>query len=104
MATYVLVDADGIDKEIKGGPLELDNPNDYVVQEGQKLMTQAEAQAQGYYFPSGGAAFAPDQAAGDAGTSVQDEQGGSGDRGPQGIQGGQGSQVQPGATGEQNQQ
>lgn len=102
MATYVLVDADGIDKEIKFGPLELENPNDYVVPEGQELMVESEARAQGYHYPAGGAAFAPEQT-GDGEDGDQD-QGGQGDRGPQGVQGGQGAQVQPGVTGERNQQ
>lgn len=101
MATYVLVDADGIDKEIKYGPLELQNPNDYQAPEGQQLMVESEALAQGYHYAAGGAALAPEQQAG-ADTAVQDEDG-QGDRGPQGVQGGQGSQVQPGVQGEQQQ-
>jgi len=104
MATYVLVDADGIDKEIKYGPLELENPNDYVVPEGQKIMPEAEALAQGYHYSAGGAALAPDQPADGADTAVQDTEDDQGDRGPQGVQGGQGSQVQPGVQGNQNQQ
>lgn len=77
MATYVLVDADGIDKVIKYGPLELEDPNSYVVPEGLKIMPQDEALAQGYRFPEGGAALAPDQPAGAGGDASgdQDEQG-----------------------------
>ena len=72
MATYVLVDADGIDKEIKYGPLELEDPSTYVVPEGDKIMLQSEAQAQGYYFPAGGAAIVPESP---TGTDGQHEQG-----------------------------
>lgn len=59
MAEYVLVDADGIDKTIKYGPLELEDPSTYAVPEGLKILPLDEARAQGYRFSEGGAAVAP---------------------------------------------
>ena len=60
MATYVLVDADGVDKTIKYGPLELEDPNSYIVPEGLTILLEDEARAEGYRYPEGGAAFAPE--------------------------------------------
>ncbi|MGW3153716.1 hypothetical protein [Streptomyces sp. NPDC001089] len=65
MALYVLVDADGIAKEIKFGPVELDDPSTYVVPEGSMIMLESEALAQGYHFSAGGAAIAPGEPTGD---------------------------------------
>ncbi|AZM47808.1 hypothetical protein DMB38_20250 [Streptomyces sp. WAC 06738] len=80
MATYVLVDADGVDKEIKYGPLELEDPNTYVVPEGQKIMLESEALAQGYHYSAGGAALSPEAP---AGGSAEDDQGDQGDQNQQ---------------------
>jgi hypothetical protein len=107
---YVLVDADGIDKTIKYGPLELEDPSQYSVPEGNKLMPEEQALAEGYRYPEGGAALAPEDP--DGGDTTDDEDGrghrgrrggGDGARGPQGPQGGQGSQTQPGVQGNPNQ-
>ena len=105
MARYVAVSNDGVDKTIKDGPLELNDPSEYTPEEGNVLMPEEEALAQGYHYSEGGA-FAPEQSAG-ADTAVQDGQGGDGEQGVQGAEGGQGAQTQPGvqgAQGDQNQQ
>ncbi|WP_369042234.1 hypothetical protein [Streptomyces sp. Midd1] len=114
MATYVLVENDGIDKTIKYGPLELDDPSTYTVPEGQKIMLESDARAQGYRYSEGGAALSPDDPnAGDDDTDEDDDKhgrgrhgrrGGEGNEGPQGPQGGQGAQTQPGVQGHHHQQ
>jgi hypothetical protein len=112
MATYVLVENDGIDKTIKYGPLELADPSTYTVPEGQEIMLESDALAQGYHYSEGGAALAPDDP--DTGDSEDEDgkhgrgrrgrHGGEGNEGPQGPQGGQGAQTQPGAQGNGHQQ
>lgn len=101
MARYVVVDADGIDKTIKLGPLELEDPSQYSAPEGNILMLEEVALSEGYRYAEGGAAVAPEDPDGDTGSAddEDDEDGrqGRGERGPQGREGGQGAQVQPGA-------
>jgi hypothetical protein len=107
---YVLVDADGIDKTIKYGPIELEDPAEYSVPQGNMLLPEDQALAEGYRYPEGGAALAPeDPEGGDTSDDEDDENGrgrrggGDGARGPQGRQGGQGAQAQPGVEGNSNQ-
>lgn len=110
MARYVLVDADGIDMTIKYGPIELEDPSEYSVPEGNKLMLEETALGEGYRYSEGGAALAPDSP--DDSSDDEDDRhdngrrrrGGDGERGPQGREGGQGAQTQPGSQGNQNQQ
>ncbi|MFF8283340.1 hypothetical protein ACF06W_11525 [Streptomyces albus] len=60
MARYVTVNAlYPYDRLIKSGPYELDSPDDFVPQEGQRLMLEEDALASGYRYAPGGAAFAP---------------------------------------------
>ncbi|MFV0135495.1 hypothetical protein ACLGIH_20125 [Streptomyces sp. HMX87] len=113
MARYVLVDADGIDMTIKYGPIELEDPSQYSVPEGNQLMLESVALSEGYRYAEGGAAFAPeDPSSGegdeddrpgrgrrerdDDGDDRRRQGGDDGSRGPQGRHGGQGAQVQPG--------
>lgn len=114
MARYVLVDADGIDMTIKYGPIELEDPSQYSVPEGNKLLLESTALGEGYRYAEGGAAVAPDSPDGDDTTDDEDDEddrhdngrrrrGGDGERGPQGREGGQGAQTQPGGEGNPNQ-
>lgn len=111
MARYVLVDADGIDMTIKYGPIELEDPSQYSVPEGNKLLLESTALGEGYRYAEGGAAVAPDNPDGDDTTDDEDgrhdngrrRRGGDGERGPQGREGGQGAQTQPGGEGNPNQ-
>ncbi|MEU0214545.1 hypothetical protein ABZ281_05245 [Streptomyces sp. NPDC006265] len=112
MARYVLVDADGIDMTIKYGPIELEDPSQYSVPEGNKLLLESTALGEGYRYAEGGAAFAPENPDGDDSADEDDDEDrrgrgrrgrGDGARGPQGPQGGQGAQTQPGGEGSPNQ-
>lgn len=122
MARYVLVEADGFNKIITGGPYDVEDPSQITVPEGQRLMPEDEAFAEGYrYSEGGGAGFAADEPTG-ADTDASEEQGeqsgdgeqrdkgrktaqsrksGQGRKGPQGREGGQGAQVQPGGEDQQ---
>ncbi|WP_329271953.1 hypothetical protein [Streptomyces sp. NBC_01451] len=111
MARYVLVDADGIDMTIKYGPIELEDPSQYSVPEGNKLLLESTALGEGYRYAEGGGALAPENPDGDDSADDEDDDedrrgrrgGGDGARGPQGPQGGQGAQTQPGGQGNPNQ-
>ncbi|MEU1552144.1 hypothetical protein ABZ517_05405 [Streptomyces scabiei] len=111
MARYVLVEADGIDLTIKFGPIELEDPSQYTVPEGQKLLLEEVALSEGYRYSEGGAGFAAQDPDGSE-DAADDEDGGRGGRGqhgdgargPQGPEGGQGAQTQPGVAQNQNQQ
>ncbi|MFE4527105.1 hypothetical protein ACFRMO_07890 [Streptomyces anulatus] len=71
---FVTVSTESFDKTIKFGPLELDDPSDYVPAEGTRLMPEEEALAAGYRYAEGGAAFAPaDESHGNRATHGQDE-------------------------------
>lgn len=57
---YVVVSVEDFDKSIKFGPLELEDPSEYIPDEGTKLISEEEALASGYrYAEGGGAGFAP---------------------------------------------
>ncbi|MGW3860702.1 hypothetical protein ACWEDZ_04370 [Streptomyces sp. NPDC005047] len=59
MARYVAVSTDDWDKVIKEGPYELEDPEQYSVEPGQRLMPEEDALAAGYRYAEGGAAVAP---------------------------------------------
>ncbi|MEV5264825.1 hypothetical protein [Streptomyces werraensis] len=109
MEEYVLVALEDYDKVIKYGPVLLEDPSTYPVPEGNRIMLASEALAQGYRYPEGGAAFAPEGEDAEAGEETGDgesdndadgepaEDHGQGARGAQGREGGQGAQAQPGS-------
>ncbi|WP_274032538.1 hypothetical protein [Streptomyces sp. MMBL 11-1] len=58
---FVVVSIEDFDKTIKFGPLELNDPSEYVPAEGTRLMPEEEALTAGYHYAEGGAGFAPDE-------------------------------------------